>query len=73
MKILVDKMPESPRACPFSIRNVEYGYFCTLQPYNEETRGKPRCLCKCVETCDRLLPVGRRVGLNELESLKKSQ
>ena len=61
MKILVDEMPESPKACPFSEKRrvgpYDEIYCCTLRPYIEEAGGKPRCLCKRVETCDRLLPV----------------
>lgn len=60
MKIFVDEMPEEPRDCPFSERR-QVGphrvYVCTLRPYIEEAEGKPRCLCKRVELCDRLLPV----------------
>ena len=59
MKILVDKMPESPEACPFSERRrvgPHEVWTCTLRPYIEEAGGKPRCLCKSVETCDRLQP-----------------
>lgn len=60
MKILVDEMPESPKACPFSeFRRVgpHEIYCCTLRPYIEEADGKPRVWCKCVETCDRLIPI----------------
>lgn len=60
MRIIVDKMPESPEACPFSeLRTAgpRKAWACTLRPYIEEAHGKPRCICKRVETCDRLQPV----------------
>lgn len=55
MKIIVDKLPESPRDCLFSKRHVELGYICQLRPYIEEAQAKPFCLCKNVENCDRLI------------------
>lgn len=58
MKILVDKLPASPRDCPFSERNVEFGYVCQLRPYIAEAGVKTRCLCKSVEKCDRLMELG---------------
>ena len=47
MRILVDKMPETPKECLFSKRNVEYGMVCQLQRcvcnLNKERKGCP-CL-----------------------------
>ena len=62
MKLIVDKMPESPEACPFSERSSvgkhgAWAWTCTLRPYIKEAGGKPRCLCKSVEKCDRLTPI----------------
>lgn len=59
MKIVVDKIPKSPKECMFSKRNVEVGYVCTLRPYIEEAKGKLVCVCKPVfgggVLCDRLV------------------
>lgn len=57
MKIIVDALPESPKDCPFSKRNVEYGYVCTLRPYIHEAHGKPCCTCRRVELCECLIPM----------------
>lgn len=55
MKIFVDKLPEHPRDCLFSVKDVKFGYICQLRPYIPEAGGKPPCLCKNVEKCDRLM------------------
>ena len=61
MKIVVDKMPEEVRDCFFSklIKKDRYSdeelYACTLRPYIEEAEGKPCCICKSVDKCDRLI------------------
>lgn len=55
MKIIVDKLPEHPRYCLFSMRDVKCGYICQLRPYIPEAEGKPRCLCKNVEKCECLM------------------
>lgn len=56
MKIVVDKMPETPRDCLFSeqVQNRAGVYACTLRPYIEEAGCKPKCLCKNTGECDRL-------------------
>lgn len=53
MKILVDKLPETPKDCLFS-ETTSIGYICVLRPYIEKIRHKPKCVCKSVEHCDRL-------------------
>ena len=58
MKIIVDKLPESPAACPFSQHNCEYGYLCTLRPvieYNGKRPINPIIRCKSVERCECLI------------------
>lgn len=55
MKIIVDKLPETPKECLFSQRNVEYGYICQLRPYIPEARGKPACVCKDCSKCECLV------------------
>ena len=62
MKIVVDELPESPKKCLFSQRNVEVGYVCTLRLYNEVTGTKPFFVCKPVSGgvhCDRLVTFER--------------
>ena len=54
MKIYVDHMPESPRDCVFSCYNVEYGFYCRLNPYHKELDTKAPCLCKDVSFCELL-------------------
>ena len=56
MKIVVDKMPTSPKDCLFSERIVTGHvvgevYGCNLRPVVEKFDSKPRCLCKSVENC----------------------
>ena len=60
MKIVVDKLPETPRDCLFSELVPHYVgvYGCTLRPYIEKVDGKPKCLCKSVDKCDRLKEIG---------------
>ena len=55
MKIVVDRLPESPRDCPFSVHDVEYGYICQLRPYIDKAKAKPKCLCTSVMHCDLLI------------------
>lgn len=57
MKIVVDKLPESPKQCPFS-EVTHQGYGCTLRPYIEHINHKPKCICKDVKYCDRLIELG---------------
>ena len=56
MKIVVDKLPESPRDCLFSelIPHAVGVYGCLLRGYIEKVDSKPKCLCKDVKFCDRL-------------------
>ena len=66
MKILVDKLPESPRDCLFSetLGTGKYtGYYCILKMYIARAdylnRGyKPKCLCRNVTNCPHLKEVG---------------
>ena len=60
MKIIVDKLPETPRDCLFSqeIENHAGMYGCTLRPYIEKVDGKPNCICKSVNKCDCLVFIG---------------
>ena len=64
MKVFVDSYPESPRDCLFSkqvaYKNYEPVYACTLREYIEEADEKdngykPKCLCKNVNNCDKLI------------------
>lgn len=60
MKIVVDKLPEIPRDCLFS-ELIPYSvgvYGCTLKGYIEKVDGKPKCLCKSVDKCDKLVVLG---------------
>ena len=54
MKIIVDKLPETPRDCLFSelIPHTVGVYSCTLRPYIKKIDSKPKCICKSVDTCD---------------------
>ena len=56
MKIVVDKIPETPKDCLFSeqVQNRVGEYVCKLRPYIEEAEGKSKCLCKNTGRCDRL-------------------
>ena len=57
MKLVVDKLPETPKDCLFS-ELIPYSvgvYACTLRSYIEKVDGKPKCLCKCVDKCDKLV------------------
>lgn len=58
MKIIIDKMPETPRDCIFSESISTGGYVCTLRPYIEKIQNKPKCLCKDIKHCDRLKEIG---------------
>lgn len=60
MKIIVDKMPETPKECMFSelIPHAMGVYNCSLRPYIEKIDSKPKCLCKNVDKCDRLIELG---------------
>lgn len=58
MKIYVDHMPDSPRDCAFSRRDVEYGYYCMLNPYHEKLGAKAPCLCQDVSRCKLLKEAG---------------
>ena len=57
MRIVVDKLPETPKDCLFSesVPHTEGVYSCTLKPYIEKVDCKPRCLCKSTDKCDRLI------------------
>lgn len=59
MKIIVDKMPETPRECLFSQRHCEYGYLCNLRPLVNDgvhlRPTKPRIRCESVGDCDCLI------------------
>ena len=60
MKIIVDKLPETPRDCLFS-ELIPHGvgvYSCTLRAYIDKVDSKPRCLCKSVDKCDNLIVLG---------------
>ena len=60
MKIVVDEFPKTPRDCLFS-ELVPYAvgvYNCTLKSYIEKVDGKPKCICKDVDKCDRLVCIG---------------
>lgn len=57
MKIIVDKLPKTPRDCMFS-ELTPHGYICILKPYIEKVNHKPTCLCKSVDKCDRLKEIG---------------
>ena len=54
MKIIVDKMPETVKDCPFSESIPIGGYGCILKPYIEKLNCKPKCICKSVDKCDKL-------------------
>ena len=60
MKIVVDKLPESPRDCLFSefVPHSVGVYGCMLRGYIEKIDGKPRCLCKSVDKCNNLIVSG---------------
>ena len=57
MKIVVDKLPETPRDCLFSERipHAVGVYGCTLRGHIEKVDGKPKCICKDVKYCDKLI------------------
>ena len=54
MKIIVDKLPETPRDCLFSESITIGKYGCILRPYNETVKCKPKCICESVDKCDKL-------------------
>ena len=63
MKIIVDKLPESPRACLFSQHHCEYGYICMLRPVIRDDKERPRkpiVRCKSVESCECLIKLEDR-------------
>lgn len=63
MRILVDRMPDTPRDCLFSERVTVHGdtfYRCNLRPYIEEADRddnghKPMCVCRNVSSCTNLV------------------
>ena len=59
MKIVVDQLPKSPRACIFSQHHCEYGYLCTLHPCVSSRDGrntrKPLIRCDSVADCECLV------------------
>lgn len=65
MKILVDKIPESPRYCLFSeLKNAgnKSCYICNLRGYTLKAdinfNGyKPRCVCRDTSNCEFLQEV----------------
>ena len=64
MKIIVDKLPETPRDCLFSelIPHSVGVYGCTLRGYIEKLDSKPRCLCKSVDKCNNLKEIKNYIG-----------
>ena len=58
MKIVVDKLPETPRDCLFSELTIHNMYVCMLRPYIEKVDNKPKCICKSVDKCDILKEIG---------------
>ena len=58
MKIVVDKLPETPKDCLFSEKTIYNNYACTLRPYIEKMNIKPKCICKSVDECDCLVFIG---------------
>ena len=62
MKLVVTEMPDTPRDCLFSERDVRGGrdfYVCNLRGYipeaDELDNGyKPRCVCRGCSKCDKL-------------------
>lgn len=46
MKIVVDKMPETPKDCLFSELSPGFAYMCKLE--------KPKCVCKNTGKCNKL-------------------
>lgn len=57
MKIMVDKLPETPKDCMFS-EVTHVGYVCTLRPFIDKVQHKPKCICKDIKFCDRLKEIG---------------
>ena len=59
MKIVVDKLPNTPRDCLFStlVPHSVNVYGCTLKPYIEKIDSKSNCLCKSVDKCDCLISI----------------
>ena len=61
MRIVVDSYPKSVRDCLFSERVAGGDYYvCALRSYVEEadrnnTGYKPKCICKRVDICERLV------------------
>lgn len=62
MRIVVDKLPDKPRDCLFSKRNVKYGYVCQLRPFIPDANGKPPCLCNDCSNCECLVELKERQG-----------
>lgn len=62
MRIVVDRLPDTPRECLFSKKirvKGDTAYACCLRKYIEEADTlndgyKPECLCKNVSNCDKL-------------------
>ena len=64
MKVVVTKMPETPRDCLFSelstyMKSGTRVYVCTLRTYipeadYKENGFKPVCICKDCSKCDKL-------------------
>lgn len=60
MKILVDKIPEYPEDCLFSIQNTYNGktyYTCMLKENIEGKHKNSPCLCKSTKHCNCLKEV----------------
>lgn len=55
MKVVVDKMPATPRECSFAVRNVEVGYVCQL-PSIIPDGNRCRTVCRDTSKCEHLLP-----------------
>lgn len=58
MKVVVDKIPTTPKECLFSKRNVEYGYTCQLHSFNPNTNCKSLHPCRDTKRCDYLTERG---------------
>ena len=62
MRIVVDRMPDTPRDCLFSEKITVHGdtfYRCTLRPYIEDADirsggYKPLCVCRNTSNCNNL-------------------
>lgn len=53
MKIIVDKLPATPKECLFAKRNVERGYICPLQHCSCSIGlGLNKCPCLWTDNAD---------------------